>query len=264
VRALDLFAPGTAAVVVLFAARLTGLMLVAPMFSARTVPAAVRAALLIVLTALLAPVARAHAGAAELTPAAAMGEMLVGFAMGLGAALLVGAAEAAGDMMTIQIGLSGAALMDPLSNQQVPVLGNFAQLLALTLLLTLDAHHVMLDALAASTRYIPVGSPVDAPGGAAAALSAAGSLFALGLRFAAPVVAAVMIANVALAVLGRAAPTLNVLALAFPVQIALGLVALAAAIPLIGAWYTGWADVYDAMLTTILRAFAGAAPGGAR
>lgn len=256
--AADLFAPGTASVLVLFGARVGGLVLVAPVFSANTVPAMVRTGVLVLLTILLQPVAMSHLTAVpQITPSAFLGETLVGFAIGLGAALFVGAAEAAGDLMAIQIGLSGAALMDPLSNTSAPVLATFTQLFAVALLLSLDAHLLMLDSLAASTRAIPVGSAMDLQAGAGAMVSLGTSLFAMGIRFAAPVVAAVMIANASLAILGRAAPQLNILSVAFPIQIAVGLFAFAAALPLIAVFFTTWAMPYDGMLTHVFNALAG-------
>lgn len=255
---LDLFAPGTAPLLALFGARVSGLMLVAPVFSSRTVPSMVKAGLVVLLTLLLAPAAMAGAAdGAAMTPGSVLGETLVGFAIGLGAALIVGAAEAAGELMAIQIGLSGAALLDPINQHQVPALGQLMQLLALALLLSLNLHLVMLDALAASARVVPIGAPLDLAGGLAEMVRSGGTLFVLGLRFAAPVIAAVLIANVALAALSRAAPQLNILQLAFPIQIAIGLATLCATIPLIAAVLSDWTGGYDAMVGGVLRAFGG-------
>jgi flagellar biosynthetic protein FliR len=90
--------------------------------------------------------------------------------------------------------------------------------------------------------------------GLQALLALGGTLFVLGLRFAAPVIAAVLVANAALAVLGRAAPALNILSLAFPIQIGIGLFALAASLPLIATFFTSWDGAYDSLLTTVLGA----------
>jgi flagellar biosynthetic protein FliR len=119
----------------------------------------------------------------------------------------------------------------------------------------------MLDALAASLQHVPVGSAVDMQAGAASLVSLGSTLFALGLRFAAPVVALVLIGNVALAVLSRAAPQLNILSLAFPVQIGLGLFAFGAALPMIALWFQSWDAAYDGVLTRVFQSFA---MGGAR
>lgn len=253
---LDLFAPGTGSVLALLGARVSGLLLVAPVFSARNVPAMVKAGLVVLLTVLMTPMATAALEGATpvVTPATVLTEALVGFAIGLGAALLVGAAEAAGELMAIQIGLSGAAILDPISQTNVPALGQLMKLVALAMMFALDLHLVMLDAVAASARVLPVGAPIDTAAGLAEMVGAGSTLFVLGLRFAAPVVAAVLLANVALAVLSKAAPQLNVLQVAFPIQIAVGLAAFAASLPLIATFFTGWVASYDGIVGRVFDA----------
>jgi flagellar biosynthesis protein FliR len=256
VAAFDLYAPGAPATLALFGARVSGLVLVAPVFSARPVPMMVKSGLVVLLAVLLVPVAQSHMNALpQLTPSAIVGEALVGFALGLGAALLIGAAEMAGELLSIQIGLSGASIFDPLSQQQSTALGQFVHLLALALVLSLDGHLVMLDALAKSAERLPVGLPVDVTNGARGLAALGGHVFALGLQFASPVVAVVLVANVALAVLSRAAPQLQILQLAFPVQILVGLGTLVASLPFIANWFLRWEAAYDGMLTQAMTSF---------
>lgn len=258
VRPFDLFAPGSATVAVLVAMRLTGLVLIAPVFSAATVPVKWRTSLLILLTIVIQPIAYANLRVIpELTPAAAVGELIVGFGIGLGAALLVGAADAAGELLAIQIGLSGASLLDPLSNQSSPVLANFMSLFAVTLLLALNAHLGMIEAIASSLRAVPVGSAMDLHAGLANLLSLAGTLFIAGLRFAAPVIGTVMVGNAALAVMSRATPQLNILSVAFPLQIGLGLFALGIALPFVANSIGNWPTAYDQQLTSFFAAIVG-------
>lgn len=257
---LDLLAPGSATVAVLVLLRLTGLVLVAPVFSARTVPIPVRTALVVLFTAMLQPAARGTAVRPDLTPAAAVGEVLIGFAIGLAPALLVGAAEMAGDMIATQTGLSGGSILDPLGSGSTPVLASFLSLFTVTVLLALNAHLGMLEALATSFRALPAGTAPDLERGLWALIGLGGTLFAAGLRFAAPVIAAVMIGNTALAVLSRTAPQLNILSIAFPFQIGLGLFALGAAVPYIATVLGDWPGKYDAQLSTL---FSVLAPAGA-
>ena len=255
----DLFAPGSPQTLVLLAARVGGMVAIAPVFSMKSVPVTVRTAIVVLLTALLQPMALAQTMVAPaVTPETFVGESLVGLALGLGAALLVGAASVAGDLMGMQVGLSGAAILDPVNNTSENVLGVFGNLFAITLLLAVDAHLVMIDAVAKSVQMIPIGGGIHAIG-IYAMVRSASILFGLGLQFAAPVVAAVLVANCALAILSRAAPQLNILSVAFPVQIGIGLVALGASIPFIGAFYHGWSGVYTEMLD---RAFASLIRGG--
>jgi len=239
--------------------RLTGLVLVAPVFSAQVVPATVRTGLIVLFTMFLTPIA-AHAMTVvpQITPASALGEALVGFSIGLSVAVVVGAAEAAGDLIAVQIGLSGASLLDPLNNATTPVIANFLSMFTVTLLLALNVHLDMIAAIGASLKAIPVGSALDIQRGVSALISLAGTLFMVGLRFSAPVIAAVMIGNAMLAVLTRAAPQLNILSVAFPLQIGLGLFAIAATLPFIGSYLGDWSTgLFETQVTTVFHAFLG-------
>jgi flagellar biosynthetic protein FliR len=252
----DLFAPGSAAVAVLLVMRMTGLVAVAPVFSSKVMPMPVRTAIVVLFTIFLAPVAASHAnGVPQITPAAAFGEALVGFSIGLGVAVIVGAAEAAGDIIATQIGLSSASLLDPLNGASSPVLSNFLSMFTVTVLLALNVHLDMIAAIGASLKAIPVGTAFDIQRGLAALISLGGTLFAVGLRFAAPVIATVMIGNTALAVLTRAAPQLNILSIAFPLQIGLGLFALAATVPFIASYLGDWSAAgFEAQMNTVFNA----------
>ncbi len=259
VAAFDPFAPGAATMLVLVSTRVGGVVLTAPVFSARTVPVPVRTLLVVLISVLLVPVALTSAvGMPLLTPAAVAGEAVVGIVIGTGAALIVGAAEAAGEILGIQIGLSGAALVDPLGQGQSSALSEFASLFTIALLLSLNLHLVMLQALATSLDRLPVGSVMHLDAGLSALVGLGTRLFVLGMRFASPVIAAVMVVNAALSVLGRVAPQMNLLAISFPLQIAVGVFALGAALPFIAGWLHGWRGEYDAMITHAFRALAGA------
>lgn len=251
----DLLSPGAAEIAMLAACRVGGLVLVAPMFSSRSVPMPVRTAILLVLTLVLLPAAQASAlPGAQLTPAAFLAETLIGFALGLGAALLVGAAELAADLSSQAIGLSGAAVMDPLGGHQTSALGQLFGLLAATLLLAADGHHVMLEAVGRSFDRVPVGVESNV-GEALRILARQGAvLFSLGLRFAAPVIAAALVTNVGLGILSRAVPQLNLMNLAFPVQIFVGLAALLVSLPFLGMAARGWGDQVRTMAGAVLNA----------
>lgn len=257
VPSFDVFAPGAMPMMILFGSRVSGLMLIAPVFSARPIPAKIRACVLIVLVVLMMPVMAAGSAPAHATPSSVLSEALIGFTIGLGAALLIGAAELAGELLAIQIGLQGSAIVDPMSHQQSTALGQFMNLFAIALLLSLNAHVVMLEALHASVDLIPIGAGTHLQDGLGGMLKLGSTLFALGLRFAAPVIAVVLLVNVALAVLSRAAPQLNILSLAFPVQILAGLAALIALVPILGTWFLGWETTYSDLLGLGLSAFKG-------
>lgn len=253
---LDPFAPGAPESLVLVAARVTGLMLIAPSLATTVVPRLVRAGLIVIFTILLQPAAHAHAVAPILTPATLATELLVGLSIGLGAAIIVGAAEMAGDAMAVQIGLSGSAILDPIdTTAQLPVLGVLTRIFAVALLLTLDLHHVMLSTLAESFTVVAPSAPAALPEALFAMVRAGSALFAIGLRFAAPVIAVVLLTNIALAILTRAAPQINLLSVSFPIQIGIGLFALAAALPAMGRTLASWSSVYHDIGSRLSGAF---------
>jgi flagellar biosynthetic protein FliR len=251
----DLLAPGVAPALVLTALRVGGLLMVAPAWSARAVPMRLRTAILVLLAVLLLPTSTAGADLATLriTPASFLAETAIGVVIGLAAALTIAAAEAAGELATLTIGLSGAAIFDPVNNTQGAILQQLMQLLALTVLLVGGGHVVMLRALGESFRVLPLGAPI-AFAGLGAFVPTAATLFAAGVQFAAPVIAAVLLTNLALAILGRAAPQLQVLAVAFPLQIGIGLLAFAGSLALVVHGLADWTPGFTDRLDTFARA----------
>jgi len=254
----DPTAPGALALVALLGARVGGLLLIAPALSGRPVPVMVRAAVLVLLTLMLVPASAAGAAGGavpRVTPATLVCETLIGMALGAGAAVFVGAAEAAGDLISVQMGLSAAAVLDPVTQQSTPALAGFTRLFAVALLFAVGGHLAMVGALASSVDVLPVGAEIGGANGLRAMVAIGTELFVLGLRFAAPVAAALLVSNVALGVLARTMPQLNALMVAFPVQIGLGLFTLGVALPYIAAPFASWPLWYEAVTSRLLEAF---------
>lgn len=220
--------------------RVAGFMLIAPVLSSRSIPLPLRAAASVLLTILLTPVVTPVPTETAIGPSTIMIELVVGFGLGLGAAVLISAAELAGDLLAIQTGLSGGTVLDPVTGQGTGVLTQLLGLSALLLLIATDGHLVMVEALARSFETVPAGEQVWIDRGLAFLVETMGLLFTRGLIFAAPIVAAVLVGYLALGVLARASPQLNMLAVAFPLQIGLGLLALSFALPLAATFYGAW------------------------
>jgi len=250
---LNPFELGPAAALALFATRMSGLVMVAPAYSARTVPPMVKAGLIVLVTAALAPLLLAGGGAAAVAPASLLTELLIGIGLGLGVAVLVGAAEVAGDAISLQTGLAGAASLDPLTQQQSQVLSDFLRMLVITLWLGVGGHLLMLEALADSVSLLPPGAAVAGRDGMITLVALGSTLFALGLQIAAPVIAAVFVANLAMGVLARIAPQLQIFMLAYPLQIVIGVLVLALVLPMLGVTVSGWPEQYRSMVSNLMR-----------
>lgn len=248
----DLLTTGGAASFILLVMRVGGLVLIAPVFSSKSVPKKLRTAILIVFAIVLVPVARLHVqGIPALTPLTMLSETLIGFALGIGSALVIGAASAGGDMMSVQMGLAGASVLDPMTNIQVPVLGQFMTAFTTLLLFSSGGHLVMIDGLGTSLDVVPLGIVPDLSAGMLVMSKLAGQLVSLGVMFAAPVMASTMLTNVGLAILTRAAPQLQIITVAFPMQIAAGLFTLSAAVGLTAVWFSHWQSWHDGLLEHI-------------
>lgn len=154
-------------------------------------------------------------------------QMLIGIGMGFAAKIVFTAFDLAGEFIGAQMGLGFATFYDPLSSSQTPVIAEFINLIALLLFLSMNGHLLYLATLAQSFFAIPVSAT---PLGASSWLNLAelgSKIFSAGLLLSLPIIVALMITNVALAVLTRAAPQLNLFALGFPLTLMGGFVALA-------------------------------------
>jgi len=258
---MEIFRNETAQTLALLSTRLTGLFMVAPMFSSRAVPMRVRSGLLLLFSFLLLPgAATAGGNGMTVTPLSLTTEAILGLVLGIGAALFVAAAESAGDMLAVQMGLSGANVLDPSSGTQMPVLGQFLGLFVTAMILVTGGHMALLQTLHLSLQAFPPGAPLDLQAGIPATVEMLGTQLLLGLRFAAPVVAAMMIGNATLGVMAKTVPQLNVLMMAFPLQIAIGLFTLGLSLPLIAGFFGEWPEHYTGLASGVLEHFL--LPGG--
>jgi len=211
-------------------ARILAFIAAAPLWSTAGIPRRTRLILGIAITVAIAP---SLPNMPSVQPASLTGlwimlqQMLIGIGMGFAARIVFAAFDLAGEFIGAQMGLGFATFYDPLSSSQTPVIAEFYGLIALLLFLSMNGHLLYFATLAQSFSAMPVGTT---PLSSASWLNLAelgSKIFSAGLLLALPVVVALMITNVALAVLTRAAPQLNIFALGFPLTLLGGFVAIA-------------------------------------
>ena len=154
-------------------------------------------------------------------------QMLIGFAMGFAMRLVFSAIDLAGTMISNQMGLGFATAYDPQSASQTSVISEFLGMLALLIFMAINGHLMVIATLVQSFSALPIGTSGIANGSWLNIANAGGVVFSSGVFLALPVVVALLITNIALGVLGRVAPQLNLMAIGFPVTIVLGFAALA-------------------------------------
>lgn len=241
--------------------RVLGLLLAEPVFGNRSVPIAAKVGLALLVTLVLAPVLPAMPA---VEPASAAGvliaiqQLVIGLAMGFAIRIALTAAETAGQLAGLQMGLGFAVFFDPQTSAQTAVVGQFVGLFAILVFLAMNGHALVLMVLAESFRQLPVAlAPLD-PLGWRVLVEWGAIIFSAGLLISLPVVAALLIANLAVGIMTRAAPQLNIFAVGFPVTLMTGFVALYLAVPFVGP---ALVDLFEQAMLAIGRVVTGLAGG---
>lgn len=158
-------------------------------------------------------------------------QILLGLAMGFAMRIVFSAVELAGEIAGLQMGLGFATLFTPQSDGSSLVLGKFLSLLATLTFLSLNGHLLMLSVLAESFNVFPISAEPMSSAGAKHLVEWGGNIFMAGLQLALPIIAAMLIVNLALGILTRASPQLNVFAVGFPITLLVGMAALMLSLP---------------------------------
>ena len=146
-------------------------------------------------------------------------EVLLGILIGLVAQLVFTAVTFGGTVIGYQMGFAAANIFDPQTTQQLSLMSHFINILALLAFLSFDIHHFFFKIIVESYIILPPGF-LDFSHGAVQQLMQMGSqMFVLGVKFSAPVLALLLIANLVLGILARVFPQLNVFMLSFPLNI---------------------------------------------
>jgi flagellar biosynthetic protein FliR len=205
--------------------RISGFVAAAPIASETTIPSRVKIVLTLALAVLLAPLAPVPAnlsifsGVGVLT---AVQEILIGVAIGMVMELAFEALTFAGQTISMTMGLGFATLVDPQRGANVPVLGQLFMIMGILTYLAINGHLVLLGALANSFQTLPIGgSNIDKDFLLAVAVWGA-RIFETGLLVALPAVIALVIVNLALGVVTRAAPQLNLFGIGFTITLMCG------------------------------------------
>jgi flagellar biosynthesis protein FliR len=229
--------------------RVLAMLASAPVLGQTRIPMRVRVGLAIVLVVAISPSLPALP---QVAPGSAPGmlilayQIIVGVAMGFALRLVFTAVEMAGDLIGLQMGLGFAMFFDPGNAQHTPVVGRFLGLLATLIFLAINGHLLIISTLAQSFHLLPITTePMHSNFFVTIARHGA-IIFMAGLQLALPLVITMLVVNLSLGVLTRAAPQLNIFAVGFPVTITIGFAALILTLPY-------FAPVFERMLDEVFR-----------
>ncbi|ROZ63180.1 flagellar biosynthetic protein FliR [Ramlibacter sp. WS9] len=216
----------------LLSLRLSAVFLFTPILYAFSVPATARVLIVIGLAlglALGVPSAETRAllamGNGELV-AAGITELALGATLALGILIAFASISMAGRLVDVQIGFGMAQVYDPVTQRQVPVLTSAFDKLGVIVFFLLDGHHALLRGIAYSLERFPLGRGWPIESAAPWVIKQMAGLFALGFALAAPVVVCLLLVELALGVVARNLPQMNMFVIGAPIKIVVGLAAL--------------------------------------
>lgn len=216
--------------------RVLAVFSVAPVFSMRAVPMRVKIGLAF-LVALCAqavlvdqPVISVNSPDAL---AAVAQQVAIGLAIGFTVRLVFAAVELAGEIIGLQMGLNFASFFDPASNAQVSAVARFFGHMAVLLFVVINGHLLILMAVIKSFDRFPVNGNFLQSLAQMRLHEIGASLFSSALWIALPMIALLMFVNLTLGIISRVAPQMNIYAVGFPVTLTVGMLGIAATLPML-------------------------------
>ena len=214
--------------------RITALMLVAPIFGARNVNVRARLAMGFLLALVVAPQLDPPPQVDALSLSGlvvAIHQVLIGVAMGFVMQMVFSALTQAGESIALSMGLGFASAMDPVGGVQVPMISQYYMILATLIFLALNGHLVLIELLLRSFETLPIAAEGVTTDHLWAVVGFGSTMFAWAVLIALPAVAALLLVNLAMGVVTRAAPQLNIFAVGFPITLLAGFVIILLTMP---------------------------------
>jgi flagellar biosynthetic protein FliR len=227
--------PDLAGLFMLTFARVGTLVMLLPGIGDRMMPTQLRLGFALLLALVLFPVTRTllpPVGAPAATIGTLIGEIAVGAVIGLTTRMIITALQTAGTIVSQQLGLSYATTVDPSFGGQDAAIGNFLNMLGLTLIFATDLHHVAIAAIGDSYAVLPPAGIPETTDIARLSVATLARGFALAVQVSAPFIVFGMLFNLGLGLLSRLMPQIQVFFIGVPLTIIVGLLVLIATIGL--------------------------------
>ena len=225
-----------AAVFLLMLTRCSGIFMIAPFFGSLNIPVTIRAAAAFAFTLVLFPVVDGL-GTVAAPPSvwafagSVLAELFIGWLIGFVAYVCFSAIHMAGKVMDMQVGLAVVNVMDPTSGQQIPLIGSLLYNLGIIVFLVTNGHHVIITALAESFRMVPLAAMQPNLSLTMLLVDFTNGIFVTGMKIAMPVTFAILLVNVALGILARTMPQMNIFVVGIPLQLMVGVGVLSMLLP---------------------------------
>lgn len=214
--------------------RIVGMIMVAPVFSAGMVSPRLRVLVSVTLTLIIVPLVPPPPPVNPMSVTGALitvQQLIIGIGMGFALQMVFDALIIAGQAAAMSMGLGFAIAVDPQRGVNVPVVSQYFMVLATLAFLAIDGHVMIIETLANSFAVLPVSEGGLQSRGIEQLVYWGTHMFAGAVKIALPAMTALLIVNLAFGVISRAAPTLNLFAVGFPITMILGFVILMVSVP---------------------------------
>lgn len=180
-------------------------------------------------------------------------EVIMGLILGFIVLLVFVGIQFAGQLAGLQMGFGIVNVIDPQSSNQISILGQFLNILAILILLSLNGHHVILNGLLHSFDVVPLGGVTLPEAVMVKLIALCAQIFVVAVKISAPILVALFLVSVAMGILARTVPQMNVFIVGFPLQIGVGMTALSLSLPLFYLVMERVIDVLERDLVTVIR-----------
>jgi flagellar biosynthesis protein FliR len=216
-------------------ARVTGTLTSAPVFGSKSIPVIARVGLAILLSLFMLPMSTLAANK-QPTSLVILAwwltlEVTYGLSAGFVAALFMQAVQMAGQLIDMQVGFGMVNVFDPQFGQQVPLIGNFKFLMAMSVFLALQGHHVLISAMVENFRAVPLGLQLHMDNATVFMIDCVAKMFVMALKISLPIMGTVLMTDVALGILARIMPQMNVFVVGITGKLVIGLFMLFLVLP---------------------------------
>ncbi len=221
--------------------RISAMLMAAPLFGARTVTVRIRLAFAFVLALVIAPLLPTPPAVDPLSLAGLVisaQQILIGLCMGFVLQMVFSALTQAGETLALSMGLGFASMIDPQQGVSVPVVSTYFLIMSTLIFLALNGHVALIELTLLSFHSLPIGIEGIVRENLWAIVSWGSSMFVFALLVALPAVASMMLVNLSMGVVTRAAPQLNIFAVGFPMMILLGFILLLLTLPVLLPQFT--------------------------
>lgn len=237
--------------------RVTSLLVTAPMFGHQTIPVQVKVALGLFFAFVLFSF---NANTLHIVNQTVVGlfllgiqEVLAGASIGFAISIIFGGVRYAGELIGYEMGFSMATMIDPETSQSFPIISELLYLFLLMIFIALNGPHFILQSLHASYSIIPMGEWNVSGATITSIIGITGQMFIIAVKIAAPIIVSMFLANVALGILNKAMPQMNIFGVMFSLKIGMGIIVLSATIPVIAFVFKKLLTVFESSVIELMK-----------